>query len=189
VTRSVLFVRSIPLPAARAALTALRRAAVPPRITVLTDEASVSRLVPTGLIDGAIIYRGTRFGLTAAGLDLIRQVREHEFDVVVVPYVGADRQRFWNVARLALAFAAPACVWMPCEGAAIPTHVDSCEPVRIGDWIRCRRPTDRIRGLLFAALTWPLLVAGSLLAIAMLAAAAAVLFPLVWLKPEPGHDD
>jgi len=136
-------------------------------------------------VDACEIYDGARLGVAAAGLRRIRRLTRRRFDIVVVPYAG-DRRDYWNVARLALAVRGGATLWLPCDRLPERGDLQAVLPrVALVDWWRETRATTRLRLLLLGAIKWPALIAGYALGMVALAALAAILLPLVWLKPSP----
>ncbi len=62
--------------------------------------------------------------------------------------------------------------------------LDRCPTVSFLDWRRSIGGLTRARLLLLRLLTWPLLAIFYIGSMVMLTALAAVLLPLVWLKPD-----
>lgn len=182
---SILFVRSVPTPLALRALRELSFNTAGVSITVLTPPSG-SEMIREALPNARVtVFTGRRFGLRPAGLRLLRWLRRQRFDVVVVPFTGRDVRRFWNVGRLGLAAAGRRTVWLPCDDADRRLGIDGCPPVRWRDYLADARSWRATRLRLLAAITWPLLVAGSCLAIVALLLVAAVLLPSLWLTPGP----
>ena len=182
-TPSLLFVRSVPLAMALPALRWLRENASGATITALTSPGAKPALEGDGVVDACEIYDAPRLGVAAAGPRRIQQLTRRRFDIVVVPYVG-DRRDYWKVARLALAIRGTATLWLRCDH--LPERGDPqvvLPRVALADWWRETRTTARLRLLLLGAIKWPALVAGYVLGMAALTALAAILLPLVWLKP------
>jgi hypothetical protein len=184
--RSLLFVRSVPVAEAVACLRWLRQQAPGTRVAVLTSAAGCAPLEAAGVSDACEIYEPARMGIAAAGpLRLLRLARRR-FDVVVVPHVG-NRRDYRNVARFALALRGRVTLWLQCD--AVPSGGDPrlvLDPVVLDDVWPEARNRGRYRAALLAAVKWPALVAVYAAAMVILAVAAAILLPLVWLKPDPG---
>lgn len=109
----ILFIRSVPMPAAVAAVAWLRGRWPAANLTVLTSETSRADLTATGCVDHAVIHRARRFGLWAAGPRLLVALRRGRFDAIVVPHTGLP-DACWNVARLALAVGGGKSLWLRC---------------------------------------------------------------------------
>lgn len=183
---SLLFVRSVPPAMAVPALKWVRRYAGGATITALTSAGGRLALEGAGVVDACEIYDAPRLGVFAAGLGRIRRLAKREFDVVIVPYAG-DRRDYWNVARFALALRGGATWWLRCDLAEQGASADAVlRPVSLADWWRETRTIARLRNAALGAIKWPALVAGYVIGMAALTALAAILLPLVWLKPSEG---
>ena len=181
---SVLFIRSVPVPIAQGLVRQLRRAYPHATLSALTNIGGIEPLQATRMIDEIHPYRSNQFGLVAAGARLLLQLRRRRFDCVVVPFTGARWLPFWNVGRMALVIGGHRTVWLPCEEADQGVDLGGCRTVTILDWRRSIGGLTRARLLLLRLLTWPLLAIFYIGSMVMLTALAAVLLPLVWLKPD-----
>lgn len=183
---SVLFVRCVPVPLALEALQRLRQACPGARVDVLTSPAAAAQIERSGFADAVIPYKGRKFTLAHAGAGLIVAMRRMRYDTVVVPITPQGTDAFWNVARIALLFGARRTVWQPTDRTPA-ADVAQWPAVSLAQWWESRSR----RGLWRAALARPLVVIALALtwiaAMAMLAVAALVLVPLVWLTPAPGE--
>jgi hypothetical protein len=187
--RSLLFLRSVPVALALPGLRWLRQHAPGTTITVLTSAAGRAPLEEAGVIDACEIYEGQRMGIAAWGPRRLADLARRRFDVVVVPYVG-DRRDYWNVARLALAIRGRVTLWIKCDG--LPSGGDPrlvLDRVVLADWWRETRTLAQLRLMVLRAVKWPALVIVYVLAMVFLAVLAAILLPLVWLKPDPEGKD
>ena len=187
--RSLLFLRSVPVALALPGLRWLREHAPGTTITVLTSAAGRAPLEEAGVIDACEIYEGQRMGIAAWGPRRLADLARRRFDVVVVPYVG-DRRDYWNVARLALAIRGRVTLWIKCDG--LPNGGDPqlvLDRVILTDWWRETRTLGQLRLMVLSAVKWPALVIVYVLGMVFLAVLAAILLPLVWLKPDPEGKD
>lgn len=181
-TGSVLFVRCVPVPLALEALQRLRQACPGARVDVLTSPAAAAQIERSGFADAVIPYKGRNFSLAQAGARLIVAMRRVRYDTVVVPITPQGHDAFWNVARIALLFGGRRTVWQPTDRTPA-ADVSQWPAVSLAQWWRPGSRGARWR----AALVRPLVVAALALtwivAMVMLAIAALVLIPLVWLTP------
>jgi hypothetical protein len=180
-----LFIRSVPVPMAIRALEQLRQRGCRP--IVLTNVDAGGQLKARQLAEQIVPYRGTRFGLLAAGLRDIVALRRERFDLVIVPFTGSITP-FWNVARLALALGGKRCVWLDCGETGASAGLDACHDVSVARWWRESHPFDLLRHALLACFRLPGLLLFYVAAMLMLSIVAAVLLPLVWLKPSRPSD-
>ncbi len=183
--RSLLFLRSVPVAEAVACLRWLRQQAPGAEVTALTSAAGRAPLEAAGVIDVCEIYEPARMGIAAAGPLRVLRLARRRFDVVVVPHVG-NRRHYWNVARFALALRGRVTLWLQCD--ALPSGGDPrlvLDPVLLDDVWREARNRGAYRAALLAAIKWPALLAVYAAGMVVLAVSAAVLLPLVWLKPDP----
>jgi hypothetical protein len=182
--RSLLFLRSVPVVQAVPCLRWLREHAPATTITVLTSASGRAALEQAGAGDAYEIYEGHRMGIAAASPRRLVHLARRRFDVVVVPYVG-DRRDYWNVARLALAIRGGLTLWIRCD--ALPRAGDPLvvlDRVSLADWWRDTRAPAQLRLLLLRIAKWPALVVAYVVGMIFLAVLAAILIPLVWLKPD-----
>lgn len=180
-TETVLFVRCVPQPLAQRARRAIRRARPHARIDVLSNGAAGAALAASGDADAVLEYPGTTYTLLGPGVRVLPRLRRRRYDLVVVPYTSRGREAFWNVARLALLAGGRATVWQRADAADAPAP--EWIPVRLRDWWQSQSPAARVRAALLRLLTAPALVVAYGVAMLVLAAAALVLIPAVWLKP------
>jgi hypothetical protein len=185
---SLLFIRSVPVPVAQAALATIRRSYPSAEITVLAGRASVTAMESLGVADRVVPYGPSRFGLLAAGPGIVARLRRHRFDAVIVPFAGSSREASWNVARLAAALGAPVALWLSCDRVADRVSLEACDRVSIREWLQRSLASAGLRQALLAAIRPPALCAFSAVAVVLLGALAFVLLPLVWLKPAPSDD-
>lgn len=181
---SILFIRAIPLPVTEGALAEIRRTQPRARLEVVTNAAAGAPLLERGLADAIHRYDRRRFGILAAGPRLLLRLRRRRFDVVIVPYVGR-RQRFRNVARLALVLRGRRTLWLDAEGESRAGDPLRGPALTWDEWWRSVTPRDRLRLAVLRAVKWPLLGLAYAVAMPALSLLALVLFGLVWLKPQP----
>lgn len=182
-TETVLFVRCVPHPLAQRALRAIRRVLPHARIEVLSNGEAGAALAAAGDADAIVEYPGSRYALLDTGLRILPRLRRRRYDLVVVPYTSRGREAFWNVARLALLAGGRATVWQRVDAAEISEP--EWTPVRLRDWLQAQSPGMRVRSALLHLLKVPALVLAYVTGMLVLAAAALVLIPAVWLKPDP----
>jgi len=182
---SWLFIRSVPMPVARAALRHIRNEYPDATITVLTSPSGAVPLDETGAVDEIQTYRPRRFGLVAAGPRLLLALRRRHFDRVIVPFTGRHWRPCWNVGRLALAIGWHTAVWLPCDAPAGAIDLERCTPIWRGPWQSSLRGLTRLRHRVLSTLRWPLICVCYVVTLALLVGLAAVLVPLVWLTPNP----
>jgi hypothetical protein len=187
-TLSILFIRSVPLPLALQSLRALRQVYPEARLTVLSGPASVSSLESEHVVDRIIPYRGSRFGIFAAGPKCLLQLRTERFDYVLVPFTGADSLPFWNVGRMALMLAGGAVVWLACDDLGTGVDLKTCRHVSWREMWQRTSSMSGIRRTSLKILKWPFLCLFYAVAMPLLTMLAAVLLPLVWFKPTADDD-
>lgn len=187
--RSILFIRSIPAEPALRGLRWLRQNAPAAHITALTSASSRAAIEAAGIVNAIDIQQRPRFDTALAGLPQRLRLRRWGFDAVVVPCTGR-RRAFANVARFALALGGRTTLWLDCDRLPEPGSLDAAlDRVTAADAETPNGAGARIRQALFAAIKWPALLAAFAIAMALLAATAAILLPLVWLKPAPPDEE
>jgi hypothetical protein len=188
-TSSVLFIRSVPSPVAIAALRWIRGQFPGAAVTVLTSDGGRRALEQAGIAASFEPYTTPRLGVASAGPTLVRHLAERRFDVVIVPYAG-DRSDYWNVARLGLGVRGRSTAWMACDRLTGNAEAhDVLVPVSLADWWREAHSVSRIRLALLGVVKWVALIGGYVVAMGALVALAALLLPLVWLKPGPARPE
>lgn len=179
---SLLFIRSVPLPATLRMLRLLRHAYPKAHLTVLTSPGTIAAITAEQVVDCIIPYVRPRFGLLAAGPKLLWQLRCRRFDRVLVPYVGPSWRPFWNVGRMAGMATGKETLWLPCDPASAG-NLEICHRVSLAEWLSQLQSVTGVRWLVLQALKWPFLCLFYLVAILFLSVLALLLIPLVWLKP------
>lgn len=134
--KKLLFIRSVPMPYALAALQAIRLRNKGAQLAVLTGPASATPIEAAQTADIVIPYLPPRFGPWFAGYSLLRRLRRERLDRVIVPYVGESRRPFGNVGRMALLAGGKKTVWHACD---LPEAAEERDDVRVR-WSECWHP-------------------------------------------------